>query len=140
MKYKHLPHSVYILMLEHNKLYVGMTPDFRIEVRYDEHCSNNPKLGSRWTKKHRPIAKIWMKQNMSWDEAHKLEQEMVILMMKTFGLDSVRGGKWNMITENDTWWVPEGMKNIQRSIKYGETSHQRVLQECLPTQIVLTDI
>ena len=112
------PHSVYVYKCEKDKFYVGMTPTWKLERRWKEHTCANPRLGSRFTNLYRPIGRVKYFHGLSFKQAGNLEQQCVEEIMKVFGLDSVRGGKWNMTTMGDTWWVPSRLQNIPRIINY----------------------
>ena len=79
---------VYVLKLENDKYYVGMTkhPD----VRLNDHFNNR---GSAWTKKYRPISIIEVIPNC--DEFD--EDKYTIKYMATYGLNNVRGGSFSQI-------------------------------------------
>lgn len=74
----------YILKLEDDNWYVGLTMDFN--RRMVEHFEQvNP---SKWTKLHKPV------------KIHRIyigdrEDEMTLKMMKKYGVDNVRGGKFH---------------------------------------------
>ena len=104
---------VYILFLKQNRLYVGQTKRWRLQDRWEEH--RNPNFcAARWTTKHKPISKGAVFECVTLEDAKKLEHEIVEYLMKQFGLDAVRGGRFNMPTEGEDWWVPRRLKNIPR--------------------------
>lgn len=82
---------LYILQLENNKWYVGITSKTP-EERFVEH-----KLGKRaayWTMKHKPVA-IELVEDLgvvSKEHAEKYENKITRELMKERGLNSVRGG------------------------------------------------
>lgn len=82
---------LYILQLEHEKWYVGITSKTP-EARFNEH-----KLGVRaayWTKAHKPIAieKYEDLGIVSKEHAETYENKITRLLMKERGLNNVRGG------------------------------------------------
>lgn len=84
--------SIYILLLEDNKYYVGKSPNpkFRIE----QHFNSN---GSSWTKKYKPIRVIETINNCdNFDE-----DKYTLKYMAKFGINNVRGGSFCEITLSD---------------------------------------
>jgi predicted GIY-YIG superfamily endonuclease len=79
---------VYILGLRDDHWYVGYTKN--PHRRMDEHFM---RWGSVWTDYHRPKTLITM---FSGDEI--VENNVTIEMMRLFGIDKVRGGKWCELT------------------------------------------
>ena len=76
---------IYILRLEEDKYYVGITtnPNSRIK----EHHSGK---GAKWTKLYKPIEIIEITLSThEWQEAYT-----TLVMMKKYGLANVRGGPW----------------------------------------------
>ena len=129
---KNAIHSVYVLKLQHGKWYVGMTPTYKLNSRMEDHMCNDPHRGARWTNIYRPIEKIKVYSGYSFVEAGLLEQIIVEKFMVAFGLDSVRGGSWNMTTLNKGWWVPKRLENIPRIINC--TNELEMLKKLLPIQ------
>lgn len=103
--------SVYVLFLEQNRLYVGATKWWRLKKRWGEHCAGT---GSKWTSKYAPLAKLCTYQFRTREGSKKFEHELVELLMHEYGLDSVRGGRYNMAEENTTWWVKDTMAHLSR--------------------------
>lgn len=82
---------LYILQLEANKYYVGVTSKTS-EQRFRQHC--NGFLGASWTKKYKPI-KIFDKKelgSMTLQEAESYENKVVREYIKKYGINNVRGG------------------------------------------------
>ena len=77
--------SIYILLLEDNKYYVGKT--YNINMRLEQH---NTSKGSLWTKKYKPI-KI-LKIISDCDDFD--EDKYTLNCMKTYGIENVRGGSF----------------------------------------------
>lgn len=89
--------SIYVLLLEENRYYVGQTID--VNKRFKFHLK--AKLGSEWTKKYKPI-KIIEIRNTEFDkteEALKLENATTIEYMKKYGWRNVRGGDFCTLDE-----------------------------------------
>ena len=116
--HKNHVHSVYVYRCEDQKFYVGMTPTWKLESRWNDHTCEDAKWGSRWTNLYKPTSRVKYFHMLSFQRACWLEQQCVEKIMSVFGLDSVRGGKWNMTTMGDTWWVPERLRKIPRIINY----------------------
>ena len=106
-------YCVYILLLEHRRLYVGETKLWRLLARWNEHMDPNTPA-AKWTTKYKPLQKLCTFQFNTRTESKLFENKLVEHLMKQFGLDSVRGGKYNMVTENETWWVKPSLQNIPR--------------------------
>lgn len=84
---------IYWLCLENDKYYVGRTSD--IHRRIGQHFLGE---GAKWTKLHKPKRVISYTKELN--EYH--EDYMTLLMMKKYGVDNVRGGKWCMQFFNNT--------------------------------------
>jgi len=82
--------SIYVLKLENDKYYVGQAKD--VNNRLKQHFSG--KLGSDWTKLHKPVSiyKQKLTQFTTVQNAIKLENLTTIWCMKKFGWQNVRGG------------------------------------------------
>lgn len=78
--------NVYVLELEHNKIYVGKTNN--VDKRITDHFNNQ---GSEWTKKYKPIKTLTV-------ETDKDEDMVVIEMMHKYGVENVRGGSFSRLT------------------------------------------
>jgi predicted GIY-YIG superfamily endonuclease len=105
---------VYVLLLENNRIYVGQTPQWRIETRWNEH--RDPDCATtRWTTKYHAKEKIFVSDPFeSKIDCCSYEHVLTIEIMKLFGLDSVRGGNFVMSAEGGSWWVPKNMKAVPR--------------------------
>lgn len=84
--------AIYILYLECNKYYVGMT--ININFRLNNHFNNN---GSYWTIKYKPISiyKIYYDCSIFDEDKYTIE------MMSKYGIDNVRGGSFTRINLPD---------------------------------------
>jgi len=76
---------VYVLELESNKYYIGITNN--LNYRYAQHLAGN---GAKWTKMYKPIRVVEVVVNATL--AH--ENEITKRYMDQYGLDNVRGGSW----------------------------------------------
>lgn len=75
--------DIYVLQLEHSKVYVGKSDD--VKERYKAHCEGR---GAAWTKVHKPIKILkTFKSTSPIDEDRTLKE-----MMLKYGIDNVRGG------------------------------------------------
>ena len=119
--------SVYVLHLKNRKYYVGITPTWKLEDRWEDHHCRDKNRGARWTNRWQPIEKIKVYKDISYDEAVILEQDTVKKIMRIAGLDSCRGGKWNMWSMGDTWWVPDELKNVPRIVNESDV-HESILE------------
>jgi len=90
--------KIYVLKLENDKYYVGQSID--IENRLIFHIKG--KLGSEWTKKHKPIEEIELIETdfTQVNEAMFLENSITIHYMKKYGWKNVRGGDYCTLDEN----------------------------------------
>jgi len=104
-----MQYVVYVILLKEKRLYVGMTKTWRLQKRWEEHCDPNFPT-TKWTTKYPPIQKIHVFEQSSMENAKKLEHIICERIMAIFGLDVVRGGRWNMFTEGQRWWPPPHLK------------------------------
>jgi len=79
---------IYVLKLEHNKYYVGMTRD--PDTRLAAHFNNR---GSGWTRKYKPIEVVELIPYC--DELD--EDKYVLKYMSKYGIENVRGGSFCQI-------------------------------------------
>lgn len=89
--------SIYTLLLENNKYYVGQTKN--IDQRFSFHLKG--KLSSDWTKKYKPIKiiEVFERHFTSTKEAMNFENKITIQYMKKFGWRNVRGGDFCTLDE-----------------------------------------
>jgi predicted GIY-YIG superfamily endonuclease len=84
--------TIYILLLEKNKYYVGKTKD--TSVRLNSHFIGN---GSLWTKKYKPLSIVETISNCDdYDE-----DKYTIKYMEKYGINNVRGGSFCQIKLNE---------------------------------------
>ena len=84
-------YSLYVLKLEEDKWYVGVTANSP-EYRFEQHRSGF--AGANWTKLHKPLEIFDQKElgRMTYEDAEKYENKVVRLYIKKYGLNNVRGG------------------------------------------------
>lgn len=95
--------TIYILLLEQNKYYIGKSTnlDFRIEQHFNSD-------GSSWTKKYKPIKVIKTIPNCdNFDE-----DKYTLKYMGKFGINNVRGGSFCEIKLSD-----DNISTIQKMLK-----------------------
>ena len=101
---------VYLLLLEKNKYYVGMTPHWRLEIREEEHFSGH---GSKWTRRYPPIKLLDVWEFPDKESAHKFEIAKTEEYLHNHGIDSTRGGLCNYGTEGGyTFWVRPHLQHL----------------------------
>ena len=84
--------TLYCLECEEERFYVGQTPEGRFETRLYEHKFRN---GAKWTSKYKPIRVLWTRT--VWEaEVDALEDEECCRIMRARGLNSCRGGMFNI--------------------------------------------
>lgn len=89
---------LYILKLEHDKWYVGITSKTP-EERFQEHALKI--RGAYWTMKHKPL-EIELVEDLgvvSRGHAEAYENKVTRLLMKERGLNNVRGGDLSNASE-----------------------------------------
>ena len=105
-------YAIYVAVLEEKRIYVGMTKEYRLKKRMDEHISDFS--ATKWTSKY-PVkefvhtAVVGSKRRTLLAE-HRLTERL----MEIFGLDVVRGGNYVMRHEGGDWWVRPHLKHIPR--------------------------
>lgn len=84
---------VYVLELENDKYYVGITVD--PEKRFQQHFKGN-KLSSNWCKQNKPIRIIesFDSGTKIMTEARSLEDQTTLKYILLYGAENVRGGKY----------------------------------------------
>mgnify|MGYP001308428162 CR=1 FL=1 len=82
------PTTLYVLALEHNCYYVGVTCYFR--SRMQQHSNLR---GSAWTRLHK-VESICSQQSVNKSVAGFLEDAKVLELMSKYGINQVRGGTY----------------------------------------------
>jgi predicted GIY-YIG superfamily endonuclease len=85
---------MYMLELEDNCFYIGITSRGKPMVRIDEHFSGN---GAVWTKIHKPLVLLSLKSlgKITEEEAKLLENSATLKYMELYGYNRVRGGSFS---------------------------------------------
>lgn len=79
--------TVYVLLLEKNKFYVGKTND--MERRLNDHMHGTAR-SAQWTRKYKPVRVF-----ETYEGCDGLEEDKITLMyMIKYGIDHVRGGPY----------------------------------------------
>ena len=76
---------VYVLQLEQNNYYIGIT--MNLNMRWAQHCDGN---GAGFTKLYKPIKILEVFPNGSL----QMENEITLQYMEKYGKDHVRGGSY----------------------------------------------
>ncbi|MDB5182668.1 MAG: hypothetical protein JWO47_452 [Candidatus Saccharibacteria bacterium] len=86
---------LYVLLLEQNKYYIGITSKKDPQDRIKEHM--NGFYSSQWAKKYKPIKAVEIIDigTITKDDADRLELQRTLQYMKKYGYQNVRGGKLN---------------------------------------------
>ena len=109
--------SVYVLSLENNKFYVGISSN--VQRRWLQHREG---VGALWTRLHKPIKIVTVSRHASSFEEDKLTK----LYMSTYGIENVRGGSYISITLSDDQIRAirkELLFNSNRCIRCEEVGH-----------------
>jgi predicted GIY-YIG superfamily endonuclease len=80
---------VYTLNLKGGKKYVGMSEN--VDKRIDQHFAGK---GAQWTKKHAPVSVANVIEVSDRNKAIRLENKITERLMKTHGVNKVRGGAY----------------------------------------------
>lgn len=103
-------YAVYLLKLEQDKLYVGMTPAWRVQIREQEHRDG---WGSKWTSRYPPVELLetWFFDSKA--EAHAFEIQKTEELLHLHGIDSTRGGLCNYGKEGGYHlWVRRHLRHL----------------------------
>ena len=76
---------LYILKLENDKYYVGITDD--LSRRLNQHFGNR---GFNWTKLHKPLSMVHLRSSVPL----KMENDVSTEYKTIHGSENVRGGSW----------------------------------------------
>jgi len=81
-----VPPMIYVLELEGNNWYIGITYNF--SIRLSQHLSGS---GAGWTRLHKPIRVV----EVFFEGCdRKMEDEVTMRYMEKYGKDKVRGGSY----------------------------------------------
>lgn len=84
---------VYVLALENDKIYVGITYSFNIRIA--QHLAGT---GAKWTKLHKPLKVI---EIIHTGITSKTENETTLKYKAIYGDDNVRGGSYCQSKNSD---------------------------------------
>ena len=89
-------YKIYVLYLENEKYYVGITKD--LPNRFAEH---KLRMGAAWTTKNKVIGIVYTKdlRTANKADAEKKENDLTKELMKCFGIDDVRGGDFCRVSD-----------------------------------------
>lgn len=114
MKPRH--YWLYVLLLEQDKFYIGITSKTP-EERFQQH--KNEFFAAEWTKLHKPI-KIEQTKDLgitTFDKAEEYENKITRMYVNQYGLDNVRGGnityKGKMVRKGKYIWRIEDWNNYR---------------------------
>lgn len=96
MKKNQTYYWLYILKLEQNKYYVGITTKTP-EIRFGEHVKGI--WAADWTKTYKPL-QIFDSENLGYitkEEAEIIEHQKTQKLMKKYGWKNVRGGRFRSL-------------------------------------------
>eukprot|EP01048_Picozoa_sp_COSAG05_P013930 COSAG05_NODE_1532_length_4620_cov_2.450564_2_plen_134_part_00 len=83
--------SVYVLQLQHDKFYVGLsTAGCGVEQRWAKHIAGS---GAKWCQQHRPVGLV----EVYYPADKTLENEVTMFYATLHGPQNVRGGTWTSI-------------------------------------------
>lgn len=91
--------TLYALLLENDKYYVGLTARRDVRKRFNEHLDGT---GAKWTKLHKPIKILEVRElgKITESEACKKENAMALEYIGLYGHEHTRGGKWCMVSQS----------------------------------------
>lgn len=76
---------VYVLLLEDDCYYVGMS--YNLNIRLSQHWGGS---GAKWTRLHKPLKVL----EVVYPAEKTTENEITKRYMETYGSEKVRGGSW----------------------------------------------
>ena len=91
-------YTLYALLLENDKYYVGLTARRDVRKRFNEHLTGT---GAKWTSLHKPIEIIEVRElgRITESEACKKENTMAWEYIGIHGHEHTRGGKWCQVEQ-----------------------------------------
>ena len=98
--------TVYVLLCENAKYYVGVTND--VMFQYREHRDGN---GAEWTRLHKPLFLENTIDNVSPSDEERITKEY----MAVYGIDNVRGASYTNthLTPQQVDKLARGMHTVQ---------------------------
>mmetsp|Transcript_865 Transcript_865/g.1810 ORF Transcript_865/g.1810 Transcript_865/m.1810 type:complete len:382 (-) Transcript_865:167-1312(-) len=103
IRYLFFRNTVYVLQCENGKYYIGSTKNRK--QRYHEHFEN-PRKGSKWTRKHKPIQVIAEYKRIPKRYLMGMESQMTAEYMLKFGVNNVRGSSYCLVRDYTTRDIP----------------------------------
>ena len=91
--------TVYVLQCENEKYYIGSTRNRK--KRYRQHFEN-PRGGSKWTRKHKPIKVIAEYKRIPKRYLMGMESQKTAEYMMKFGVNNVRGASYCILRDYTT--------------------------------------
>lgn len=90
--------TLYALLLEGDKYYVGLTARRDVRKRFNEHIEGK---GAKWTKIYKPVEILEVRElgKITESEACKKENVMALEYIALYGHEHARGGKWCMVDQ-----------------------------------------
>ena len=110
-------YAIYVAVCEEKRLYVGMTKQYRMKERMNEHWNPNF-LATRWTTKYPVVEFVCTFPVGSKKKTLLVEHQLTERLMEIYGLDAVRGGNYVMWKEGGTWWVHPKLRHIPRFTRF----------------------
>ena len=105
-----MKYTVYLLRLQKQKYYVGMTPSWRLAIREQEHKDG---WGAKWTSRFPPIELLESWEFDTREEAHVFEIQKTEEFLHRHGIDSTRGGLCNYGKEGGyEFWVRRHLRHL----------------------------
>ena len=110
----HDRYRLYILTLEDNCYYVGISTDPRF--RYEQH-SGKIIGGAEWTALHKPVKLLFVSDEIAYSEkkSEKIEELVTLELMKLVGREYVRGSHYSQVNQStvDFYLGKERLKTIE---------------------------
>ena len=103
-------YTVYLMRLQNEKFYVGLTPSWRLKLREAEHARGS---GAKWTGRYPPIEIIETWEFENKQEAELFEIQKTEEYLHLHGIDSTRGGLCNYGKEGGyKYWVRPHLRHL----------------------------
>eukprot|EP00968_Pinguiococcus_pyrenoidosus_P017259 scaffold1703_cov252-Pinguiococcus_pyrenoidosus.AAC.3 len=126
---------IYVLHLEDNNHYVGLTSKGRFTVRMEEHASKNMK-GALQTDAFKPIRVHQVLPVPQSVDSHLYEDFVTMVAMGKYGLNNVRGGSWCLpnVFDDDA-----EREVLEEKVRYLTCFRDERLRHSLPKATALWD-